>query len=57
MIVLRINFFLEARAGSERTRAEVERLLITAANTMVKAWNTTNQVRFEAKRFQNIAHL
>ena len=41
---------------SERTRAEVERLLITAANTMVKAWNTTNQVRYwveDGPRFES----
>ena len=35
---------LESRAGSERVRAEADRILTSAANAMVKAWNTTNQV-------------
>ena len=36
-------FFIETRAKSEKLRSEVEHSLATAANTMLSAWNNTNQ--------------
>ncbi|XP_023336708.1 tektin-3 [Eurytemora carolleeae] len=38
-----IIFSQKSRSASERLRAEAERVLTAAANSMVKAWNKTNQ--------------
>ena len=38
-----IDLILESRSASERLRAESERVLTAAANSMVKSWNGTNQ--------------
>ena len=38
------NNIAEVKAKSEKLRSEVEHHLATAANTMLAAWNSTNQV-------------
>ena len=38
------NNIAETKAKSEKLRSEVEHHLATAANTMLAAWNSTNQV-------------
>ena len=38
------NNIVETKAKSEKLRSEVEHHLATAANTMLAAWNSTNQV-------------
>ena len=43
-LVLTGNVVTEIKAKSEKLRSEVEHHLATAANTMLTAWNSTNQV-------------
>ena len=42
-LLLTENFTAEIKAKSEKLRSEVEHHLATAANTMLTAWNSTNQ--------------